>query len=117
MRSSVSEACFLAFHGGLYCCAALAPQANIHPRERLILSLPCDWRFLPKLGPPPLGCGPFFSTCGIMNCKGLFGLNRGEIGVIFSFVDLEPNFVATQHGARTACRERPAGISRPRDPV
>jgi hypothetical protein len=60
MSKSVPKAYFLASIGGLSCCAARAPHAIICLRERLILSLPFDWRFLPKLGLHPHGCGPFF---------------------------------------------------------
>jgi hypothetical protein len=33
-----------------------------HHQDEEFLILPCDWRFLPKLGPlRPLACGPFSS--------------------------------------------------------
>jgi hypothetical protein len=35
---------------------------NHHGQEEAFLVLPCDWRFLPKLGPRrSLALGPFFS--------------------------------------------------------
>jgi hypothetical protein len=121
MRSSVSEACFLAFLGGLYCCAAFAPQAIIHPRERFFLSLPCDWRFLPKLGPRPSGAARLFSTCGTKKSKGLFERWRTLSDAIFYFVHLWHNNVAVQHAGAEKRRfqdwRHARVIPPPRDPV
>jgi hypothetical protein len=116
MCSCVLEAHFLAFHDGLCCCAAFAPHASIVPRERLILSLPCDWRFLPKLGPYPHGDGPFFCSFIIQVCKEIFEPIAARSDANYSFVAGPRHFVATQHGAGPDLLPRFAGRYRPERP-
>ena len=51
-------------YGGRLNVGQKAAKRTILPvRKKLIFFLPCDWRFLPKLGPHCLGaCGPFLSS-------------------------------------------------------
>jgi len=57
---SVSD-CKIAQKFGYFLMDGLPVSANHHDRTSVLLFLPCDWRFLPKLGPLRLtGARAFF---------------------------------------------------------
>src|SRR4051812_39925174 len=66
LGSSRLRAVFFRLFGSLCRCPTFGLRVTMLAGRGLVLSLPCDWRFLPKLGPRPSGAALFLSIASAL---------------------------------------------------